>query len=45
MLTPLAYGDDEAVLIVNRGWIERTGDDFDVTLRGEPRAFTITYVC
>ncbi len=23
----------------------RRGDDFDVTIRGEPRAFTITYVC
>ena len=29
VLTPLIYNDDEAVLIVNRGWVERTGDQLD----------------
>ena len=27
VLTPLVYSDDEAVLIVNRGWIERTSSE------------------
>ena len=31
VLTPLAYGDDEPVLIVNRGWIERRTQDFDAS--------------
>ena len=29
VLTPLAYADDEPVLIVNRGWIERTSNEPD----------------
>lgn len=29
VLTPLVYSDDEPVLIVNRGWIERTGAELD----------------
>jgi len=29
VLTPLLQGEDEAVLIVNRGWIERRSRDFD----------------
>ncbi len=29
VLTPLAVGDGEPLLIVNRGWIERAGKDFD----------------
>lgn len=34
VLTPLSYRDDEPVLIVNRGWIERTDSDIDAsTLR------------
>ena len=29
VLTPLDPGNDEPLLIVNRGWIEKTGDAFD----------------
>ena len=29
ILTPLVLSDDEPLLIVNRGWQERTGQDFD----------------
>ena len=29
VLTPLVYSDDEPALIVNRGWIERTGSEPD----------------
>ena len=29
VLTPLVYSDDEPVLIVNRGWVERTGTELD----------------
>lgn len=29
VLTPLSVGDGEPLLIVNRGWIERAGRDFD----------------
>lgn len=29
VLTPLVYGDDEPALIVNRGWVERSGDSVD----------------
>lgn len=29
VLTPLVYDDEEPVLIVNRGWIERTGSEPD----------------
>ena len=29
VLTPLVLADDEPVLIVNRGWVERTATDFD----------------
>ena len=29
VLTPLVYSDDEPVLIVNRGWVERSGDTVD----------------
>lgn len=31
VLTPLVYSDDEPVLIVNRGWIERSSKDIDPT--------------
>jgi len=29
VLTPLVTADDEPVLIINRGWLERTSQDFD----------------
>lgn len=29
VLTPLHTADDEPVLLVNRGWLEKTGPDFD----------------
>lgn len=29
VLTPLVYSDDEPLLIVNRGWVERTGEEID----------------
>ena len=29
VLTPLDPGNGEPLLIVNRGWVEKTGDDFD----------------
>ena len=29
VLTPLDPGNDEPLLMINRGWIERTSDDFD----------------
>ena len=29
VLTPLVYNDNEPVLIVNRGWVERSGDTVD----------------
>jgi surfeit locus 1 family protein len=29
VLTPLVYSDDEPALIVNRGWVERSGDSVD----------------
>ena len=29
VLTPLVYSDDEPTLIVNRGWVERSGDSVD----------------
>ena len=32
VLTPLAYDDDEAVLIVNRGWIEHSADGIDASM-------------
>ena len=32
VLTPLAYSDDEPVLIVNRGWVERTSGEIDPTV-------------
>lgn len=48
VLTPLVYSDDEPVLIVNRGWIEKSGQDIDpsalalpdgpVTVRGRAGA-------
>jgi surfeit locus 1 family protein len=31
VLTPLVYSDKEPVLIVNRGWIERSGEDVDTS--------------
>ena len=31
VLTPLVYSDNEPVLIVNRGWTERTGESVDAT--------------
>jgi len=39
VLTPLVYSDDEPVLIVNRGWVERTGDEPDpaaIALKSSP---------
>jgi surfeit locus 1 family protein len=48
VLTPLVYSDDEPLLIVNRGWIEKAGEDIDpsalalpdgrVTVRGRAGA-------
>ena len=48
VLTPLVYSDEEPLLIVNRGWIEKTGEDIDpsalalpdsrVTVRGRAGA-------
>ena len=32
VLTPLAYDDDEAVLIVNRGWIEHSAAGIDASM-------------
>lgn len=37
VLTPLSYGDDEPVLIVNRGWIERPGDGVDASMIAVPQ--------
>ncbi len=31
VITPLIVADDEPVLLVNRGWIERRGKDFDAS--------------
>ena len=31
VITPLVLAEDEPVLMVNRGWIERTGQEFDAT--------------
>lgn len=31
ILTPLEVGKDEPVLLVNRGWLERTSQDFDAS--------------
>ena len=31
VITPLVVADDEPVLLVNRGWIERTAQEFDVS--------------
>ena len=36
VLTPLVYSDDEPVLIVNRGWIERSGDEIDASALAVP---------
>ncbi len=36
VLTPLVYSDDERVLIVNRGWIERSGGDIDPSALAVP---------
>lgn len=30
VITPLITGDDEPVLLVNRGWLEKTGNAFDI---------------
>jgi surfeit locus 1 family protein len=48
VLTPLVYSDEEPALIVNRGWIENTGDEIEpsalalpdgrVTVRGRAGA-------
>lgn len=31
VITPLLVADDEPLLLVNRGWIERTGQEFDAS--------------
>jgi cytochrome oxidase assembly protein ShyY1 len=31
VITPLATADDEPLLLVNRGWVERTAQEFDVS--------------
>jgi surfeit locus 1 family protein len=36
VLTPLVYSDDEPVLIVNRGWIERSGEEIDASTLAVP---------
>ena len=48
VLTPLVYSDEEPALIVNRGWIEKSGEDVDpsalalpggrITVRGRASA-------
>lgn len=32
VLTPLVTGEDEPLLVINRGWVEKTGQDFDSAL-------------
>jgi surfeit locus 1 family protein len=36
VLTPLVYSPDEPVLIVNRGWLERSGNDVDAAALALP---------
>jgi len=38
VLTPLIAQDDEPVLLVNRGWIEKASGDFDVSVLDVPAA-------
>jgi len=38
VITPLVVADDEPVLLVNRGWVERRGDDFDAATIAVPDA-------
>lgn len=40
VLTPLIAGRDEAVLLVNRGWIEKSSDTFDVSTLEVPTTRT-----
>ena len=35
VLTPLDPGNGERLLMINRGWIEKSSDDFDATTMGE----------
>ncbi len=37
VITPLVSGDEEPILLVNRGWIEKTGDEFDASLLDVPQ--------
>lgn len=39
VLTPLLLQGNEPVLLVNRGWVEKTGEDFDVSLLDVPISF------
>jgi surfeit locus 1 family protein len=36
VITPLLLGDDEPVLLINRGWFERTAADVDITKLAVP---------
>lgn len=38
VLTPLLGQDDEPVLLVNRGWLQKTSGDFDVSVLDVPTA-------
>ena len=38
VLTPLELGDDNALLLVNRGWMERSGQDVDADTLAVPAA-------
>ena len=36
VITPLVVADDEPVLLINRGWIEKGGDDLDASVLAVP---------
>jgi len=42
VLTPLAYSDDAPLLIVNRGWIERSGGGVDTSAIDVPADYRVT---
>lgn len=44
VLTPLELGEDEPLLIVNRGWIEKTGPQPDLESLGEHTAIDVSRV-